>query len=130
MVKGDTEGKYRQQIMERINRGFAPPEASAAEEILKSLGSQKGRDKVANQYAPDMRRGQGGWTGRGTMEMINQGIAENAIVRRGVLPTAIVGGGALGAAGMTAGAQQLMALMQYMQSGQENEASREQPLTS
>jgi hypothetical protein len=113
MIQGDTEGKYRSQIMERITRGFAPPAADAVAGIESALGNQKGRARIASQYAPDMRRGQGGWTGRGTMEMINEGIATNDYVRRGVLPTAIVGGGAL----LTAPAQQLLQLMGFLQEG-------------
>lgn len=129
-VEGDTDGKFREQVIERITKGFRPPGSDAEQAIRARLASQRGRATVAKQYAPDMRRGLGGLTGRGAMEMINQGIAENALVRRGVLPAAVMGGGVLGAAGMTAGAQQLMALMSYLQGSQDTEARTEQPLTS
>jgi len=122
LVYGDTN---RDEVINRIMGGMRPPGKSMEAVIRGQLDSPEGRAKVARQYAPDMRRGPGGYTGRGVMEMINQGIAENAYVRRGVLPTAVVGGGAL----MTAGAQQLLALMGFMQEGsQTGERTENSPL--
>lgn len=94
--------------------------------LAQDLQSEAGRKMVADTYGPNMARGPGGFTRRGVMEAVHGTMASNAYARRGVLGA----GAVMGGVGMTAGAQQLMALMQYMQSGQENEASREQPLTS
>lgn len=122
LVYGDTN---RDEVINRIMGGMRPPEKSMEAIIRGRLDSPEGRAKVARQYASDMRRGPGGLTGRGAMEMINQGIAESDLVRRGVLPTAVVGGGAL----MTAGAQQLLALMGFMQEGsQTGERTENSPL--
>jgi hypothetical protein len=94
--------------------------------LAQDLQTEPGRKMVADTYGPNMARGPGGLMRKGIMESVHGAMASNAYVRRGVLG----GGAVMGGVGMTAGAQQLMALMQYMQSGQENEASREQPLTS
>ena len=84
-----------------------------------------GRESFAQQYAPQMNRGPFGMTRRGTMEAVNEGIATNAYVRRGALPVAIVGGGAL----LTEGAQQLLALMGFIKEGNETAArANESPL--
>jgi hypothetical protein len=62
-------------------------------------------------------------------EAVYRGIAENKYIRRGLLPTAIGGGGLLAGAAVTTGAQNLMALMQYMQAGdQQQERVEESPL--
>ena len=47
-------------------------------------------------------------------------------VRRGVLPAAVAGGGIMGGALVTEGAQQLMALMGFMQQGAEQQERAEQ----
>lgn len=61
----------------------------------------------------------------GPLRMIDQGIAENPWVRRGVLPTAVVGGGAM----LTAGAQQLLQLMGlFEQAKAQQQAVDESPL--
>lgn len=123
LVYGDTN---RDEVISRIMGGMRPPEKSMEAAIRDQLNSPEGRAKVARQHASGMRRGPGGVTERGVMEMINQGIAENAYVRRGVLPTAIVGGGAL----LTAPAQQLLALMGFMEQGsQTSERTENSPLT-
>jgi hypothetical protein len=122
LVYGDTD---RDMVISRIMGGMRPPEKSMEAAIRDQLGSPEGRARVARQYAPNMSRGPGGYTDRGLMELVNEGIAENAYVRRGVLPTAVVGGGAL----MTAGAQQLLALMGFMQEGsQTGERKENSPL--
>lgn len=61
----------------------------------------------------------------GPLRMIDQGIAENPWVRRGVLPTAVVGGGAM----LTAGAQQLLQLMGLLEQAKSQQmAADESPL--
>jgi hypothetical protein len=62
----------------------------------------------------------------GVREGLNHAIANNAVVRRGVLPVAVGGGGLMAGAAVTTGAQNLMALMDFMQSGQEQQARVEQ----
>ena len=137
-----TRGGNEREVGERIIRGGAATvggrtvplsldsDPKAREAFLGRLAlhlkTDQGRQWVADTYGPNMARGPGGFTGRGAMEAVHGTMANNAYVRRGVLGA----GAVMGGVGMTAGAQQLMALMQYMQSGQQNEASREQPLTS
>jgi len=130
-VEGAQTDGDRKKVIERITRGMSPgagqavPGAGMESQIEALLQSKKGRQQVAREYSPTMRRGPGEFTGRGFMEMVNEGIAGNAYVRRGVLPTAVVGGGAL----MTAGAQQLLALMGFMQEGsQTGERTENSPL--
>lgn len=61
----------------------------------------------------------------GPLRMIDQGIAENPWVRRGALPTAVVGGGAM----LTAGAQQLLQLMGLLEQAKSQQvAADESPL--
>jgi molybdenum-dependent DNA-binding transcriptional regulator ModE len=87
------------------------------------------RAALADHYAPRMRRGPGEMTQQGVLESVNRGIAENAVVRRGVLPAAVAGGGIMGGALVTEGAQQLMALMGFMQQGaQQQERAEQSPL--
>ena len=86
------------------------------------LSGNRGRiGEIANHYAPQMRRGPMATSQMGVMEAINSGIASNPYVRRGVLPTAVAGGGLMAGAGVTAGAQQLWALMDFMRSGEASE---------
>lgn len=94
--------------------------------FARQLGDLNKRAGLADRYAPEMYRGPGEMTQQGIMEMINRGIAENPMVRRGVLPTAVAGGGIMGGALVTEGAQQLMALMGFMQQGAEQQERAEQ----
>jgi hypothetical protein len=92
--------------------------------VLSGIHAQSPRQRrselsqAAQLYGPMLNRGPGGMTQRGFLEAVNQGIAENPYVRRGVLPAAIGGGGLLAGAAVTTGAQNLMALMEFMQGGQ------------
>lgn len=61
----------------------------------------------ANPVVAQMVADQAAARNPGPLRMIDQGIATNPWIRRGVLPTAVVGGGAM----LTAGAQQLLQLM-------------------
>jgi hypothetical protein len=92
----------------------------AVQGLAAMIGAEGNRRVLRGSgVAHQMRRGRFG--PQGVMEAINSGIATNPYVRRGVLPTAVVGGGALAGAGVTAGAQQLWALMDFMRAGQESE---------
>lgn len=119
----------RREAVERILRGMnvkgddRQPFISHMEE---QLSTPEGRQQAVKVYGPEMNRGFGGHTKQGFGEAVHRTMADNKYVRRG----AVISGVGMAGVGMTAGAQQLMALMQYMQSGQENEVSREQPLTS
>lgn len=85
---------------------------------------------VAAEYAHRMNRGMNHVGRRGPMESVHRGIAGNAVLRRGVLPAAIGGGGLLAGAAVTTGAQNLMALMEFMQGGQaQQERVENSPLT-
>lgn len=84
------------------------------------------RQGMADQYAPRMNRGLGGLTQMSIAEKANNLIANNAYVRRGALPAAVAGGGLLAGAALTEGAQQLMALMGFIQQGQQQEQRTEQ----
>lgn len=95
----------------------------------RQLGDPLKRAAMADRYAPGMHRGPMEMTQQGVLESINRGIAENAVVRRGVLPAAVAGGGIMGGALVTEGAQQLMALMGFMQQGaQQQERAEQSPL--
>jgi hypothetical protein len=97
--------------------------------VLGRLRNEAKRPAVAASYADQLNRGPFQMTQRGVMEAINEGIAQNPYIRRGLLPTAIGGGGLMAGAAVTAGAQNLMALMQFMQGGQQQqERVQESPL--
>lgn len=86
-----------------------------------SQGGRRYRRGLADQFAPQMNRGPMGMTQMGLVEGANNLIANNVAVRRGALPAAVAGGGVLAGAALTEGAQQLMALMGFMQQGAEQE---------
>lgn len=96
------------------------------DQMIATLSSNAGRQMAADTYAAGMNRGPAQIGQRGFRESINEGIANNRYVRRGVLPTAIGGGALLAGAGVTAGAQQLMALMEFMSAGQQQQQRVEQ----
>jgi len=103
-ISGEAHGGFARGSLEQLLRG------------------NRGRiEEISNHYAPQMRRGPAQTSQMGVMEAINTGIATNPYVRRGVLPTAVAGGGMLAGAGVTAGAQQLWALMDFMRAGEDNE---------
>lgn len=108
------------------------------EALLARIGSgADAKQGVIDEYASRVKRG-GVFMGpaqmrvplqRGPMEGINHLIASNKVVRRGVLPAAISGGAVAGGAAMTAGAQQLSALMEFMRQGQQQvQRTEESPL--
>lgn len=117
-------------------------ESSARDELLQRLGgatTKRKRQSIANEFGPQMNRGsaQLGWGresladgGQGALmgfrEAVNRGIADNAYVRRGLLPTAIVGGALMSGAAVTTAAQNLMALSDYMRQGQSTQQRTEQ----
>ena len=91
----------------------------------KVQGNQGAQMNLAERYGDRMKRGPAGLMQQGFVEAVNEGIATNAYVRRGALPAAIVGGGAL----LTEGAQQLLALMGFIEEGNETAArANESPL--
>jgi len=97
------------------------PDSQAIDELTKLIEVEGNRRALAESgvhYQMNRGRMRGG---QGFMEAVNSGIATNPFVRRGVLPTAVVGGGALAGAGVTAGAQQLWALMDFIRAGEESE---------
>jgi len=99
----------------------APPsQAEGIEQLTKRISAEGGRRGLVEAGVHNqMNRGRFGT--QGFMEAVNSGIATNPYVRRVALPTAVVGGGALAGAGVTAGAQQLWALMDFMRAGEESE---------
>lgn len=118
-----------EELAQRIGseKGMSDPQREA---LRRRLEITTDRTKLADRYSPGMNRGPFEMGQQGIMEMINQGIAQNPVVRRGVLPTAVAGGGIMGGALVTEGAQQLMALMGFMQQGAEQQERAEQsPLT-
>jgi hypothetical protein len=134
-------GRGREYLMTRptetvVNRigGDLGLDEAAKDALRTRLQDPNERSAVANEYARRLKRGPfgpvlDGGTQMGFMEAVNQGIAENKYIRRGLLPTAIGGGGLLAGAAVTAGAQNLMALMEYMQAGdQQQERVEESPL--
>lgn len=85
---------------------------------------------TVNRYKRSMNRGPGGMGKMGLIEGANHLIANEAWARRGALPAAVAGGAVAGGAALTEGAQQLMALMGFMQQGREQqERTAESPLT-
>lgn len=120
-------------VVDRIGNDLGLDE-TAKSGLRTRLQDPNERSAVANEYARRLKRGpfppvlEGG-TQMGFGEAMYQGIAENKYIRRGLLPTAIGGGGLLAGAAVTAGAQNLMALMQYMQAGdQQQERVEQSPL--
>jgi hypothetical protein len=135
-------GRSREYLMTRptetvVNRigGDLGLDEVARDALRTRLRDPQERSAVANEYARRLKRGPfgpvlDGATQMGFMEAVNRGIAENKYIRRGLLPAAISGGGLMAGAGVTAGAQGLMALMEYMQAGdQQQERVEESPLT-
>lgn len=115
-------------VVDRIGNDLGLDEAAKGG-LRTRLQDPNERSAVANEYARRLKRGPWDLTNRGFAEAVNQGIAENKYIRRGLLPTAIGGGGLLAGAAVTAGAQNLMALMQYMQAGdQQQERVEQSPL--
>lgn len=98
------------EVASSMNR----PVADVQQE-LNSLG----RDAFLDQVMPHVNRGRGGFGKRGLREQLSHDMASNRYVRRGAYPALIAGGAVAGGAGLTEGAQQLMALMDFMQQGQE-----------
>jgi hypothetical protein len=97
------------------------------EEMKRNADTNKEyRPGMADMYASRMNRGPMGIGQMGMAERANDLIANNVYVRRGVLPTAVAGGGIMGGALVTEGAQQLMALMGFMQQGAEQQERAEQ----
>jgi hypothetical protein len=120
-------------VVDRIGSDLGLDEA-AKDALRTRLQDPWERSAVANEYARRLKRGpfppvMEGGTQMGFGEAVYRGIAENKYIRRGLLPTAIGGGGLLAGAAVTTGAQNLMALMQYMQAGdQQQERVEESPL--
>lgn len=96
--------------------------------IRRDMGEMGGSDFVG-KYSGQMKRGVGGFGSLGPMERMSHQFATNAAIRRGVYPTLAVGGAIAGGAAMTEGAQQLMALMGFLQEGQaQAQRTEESPL--
>jgi hypothetical protein len=109
----------------------AKPSGVSLQEIADMLKTEQGRASAARQYGRKLNRGPAAMGQQGVMEAISQGIATNKVVRRGVLPVAVAGGGMMAGAGVTAGAQQLWALMDFMRTGSESQQrTEESPLIS
>lgn len=90
--------------------------------IQAQLGTAQGRRVVSNQYAAEMPRGPMGMGQMGLMEALNTGIAQNKVVRRGVLPVGVAAGGVAGGMLLTEGAQQLLQLMGFLRGEQQEQA--------
>lgn len=115
------------------NSGFTS--AMGLEDLTALLKEQANRRAMATAVVPGLNRGPMGVGRMGVMEAINTGIAENPYMRRGALPTAIVGGGALATGAVlpavTSFGQGLMQLAGFMQQGQQTAQAREEsPLLS
>lgn len=113
------------------------------EELIKVVADRTGLDAAAIRgdreamdqrqfvmnYAPQMKRGIGGFGSLGPAERQAHHFANNKVIRRGVYPTLATGGTVAAGAGLTEGAQQLMALMSFMQQGQDQvQRTEESPL--
>lgn len=124
MILSDAAGNYRDEVIQRIKNGmsaekYAPPDEATLQQIRQDLTTDDGRRMIADRYGYMMRRGPGGHTGRGIRERISQEIAQNPYVRRGAMPAAVGTGTVMGGMALTEGAQQLLALMEYMNQGQQ-----------
>jgi hypothetical protein len=98
-------------------------------QMERNLSDPGRRSRIAAALAPQLNRGPFQLTERGFGEAMNQGIAENKYIRRGLLPTAIGGGGLLAGAALTPAAQGLINLMQHIQAGdQQQERVEQSPL--
>lgn len=134
MIRDDAAGNYRDEVIHRIKNGLVankqlPLDEATLRQIEQDMTTDDGRRMVADRHGYTMRRGPGGFTGRGAGEIAYQTIAENPYARRGLLAaaggTAILGGGAA----LTEGAQQLLALMEYMNQGQQtSQRAEDSPL--
>lgn len=93
---------------------------------MQALGDQALRDAYIQRHAGRMNRGPGMIGQRGIRESANRLIATNAVVRRGVLPVAAAGGGVMAGAAVTTAAQELMALMGFMEQGMAQQERVEQ----
>jgi len=91
--------------------------------------SEMGESDFVARYSSQMKRGMGGHGSLGPRERLSHQFANNALVRRGAYPALAAGGAVAGGAAMTEGAQQLMALMGFMQQGQQQvQRTEESPL--
>lgn len=92
---------------------------------------QKHMGLLADDVAPQLNRGPAGIGKMGLMERLSSQAANNRYVRRGAYPALIAGGTVAGGAALTEGAQQLMALMAYMNESEQTAQRTEQsPLAS
>lgn len=109
---------------------------TAAQGFIRSRNaapSGAGTNVLADQLASQLNRGfgsNGGRIGRmGLMERLSHQAATNRYVRRVAYPALAAGGTVAGGAALTAGAQQLMALMGYMNESQQTaQRTEESPL--
>lgn len=124
----------RAEAIDRIMRTASMRAMSADEQakirphVEQSLQTRTGRNEAAStpELIAEMNRGLGGYMHRGPLEAIEGLTATNPTVRRTGLVSAGLGAGAA----MTAGAQQLLALMGFMQEGQQTQArAEESPMT-
>lgn len=124
MVDTSAYGAYQQLV--NAAGGVDPAKASASDPAL--LASLRGMDqgqraRVAQAQAQLEPRGPMGAM-RGLEAEINRRLAADGVggnVARGALYAGIGGGAVAGGMALTEGAQQLIALMQYLQSGQQSE---------
>jgi hypothetical protein len=119
-------GQSPETVGSRLASELGGKDDSWRKQMIGALGSQSGRQMAADQYAAGMNRGPMQIGQQGLAEAVNMGIANNRYVRRGLLPAAIGGGGLMAGAAVTAGAQNLMALMDFMSAGREQEQRVEQ----
>lgn len=120
-IKARPEGAVADQL---ISQGVIPESQRA--QVMGRMVDDAGREAVAQEYGRRMNRGPAGMGRYGVREGLNRAIATNAVVRREVLPTAVVGGSVMAGAALTEGAQQLMALMGFIEQGRQQEARAEQ----
>lgn len=133
MVQGGHQVRAADRIVERTPRtqqraaemGLPEAEAFRKEErrvVARNIDpTVSGPDQAArllNQHVGDMNRGPGGFTQRGVLEGAAY-MANDDMVRRGGLIAAGTGATVASGALMTAGAQQLLTLIDYLQHGQQ-----------
>jgi hypothetical protein len=120
-----------QQLRDRLrsDAGMSDEGAqSVVDEFMGYKGSMdaQGMQQVARRVAPSLNGGPFQIGKMGLREQISSQAANNRYVRRGAYPALIAGGTVAGGAALTAGAQQLMALMAYMNESEATEQRVEQ----
>jgi len=112
----EAAGERRKEMQRGVTRGLTS---------VGDMGDQAVTAQVAQGYAQAMNRGPGGLGRRGVLEGAAH-MANNPMVRRGGLAAAGAGATVASGALMTAGAQQLLTLIDYLNHGQQVQQQVEQ----